>query len=102
MKKQDLPARWLERLVQYTDAKYGTDYKYRGSLGAGDFAGSSLVHVMFPDGSQSFFKFAFVIESPEWQEVAVLTEHCGYHVFPLVDTAVRLYEQKWVASGEEG
>ena len=31
------------------------------------------------------FKYAFLIEAPELQEVAVFTEHCDYQLFPLYD-----------------
>ena len=47
------------------------------------------------DGSQAFFRFAFFIQAPEWQELAVFTEHCGYHIFPIDDTTTQTYEEKW-------
>jgi hypothetical protein len=95
MKKEDLPERWLRRLERYTDEKYGLNYAYRGQLGAGDFPPASLVHIQMPDGSQALFRYALLIEEPEWQEVAVFTEHCGYHIFPIEDTTLQRYEEKW-------
>ena len=37
----------------------------------------------FGDGSAVNFRFAFFIKALELREVAVFTEHCGYHVFEL-------------------
>ena len=92
MRRSDLPERWLKRLEQYTDEKYGPDFKYRGTLSTADFPSNSLVHIRLTDGSQAFFNFAFIIEAPEWEEIAVFTEHSGYHIFPLFDTERGQYE----------
>jgi hypothetical protein len=100
MREKDLPERWLKRLEQYTDSKYGVEYAHRARLGASDFASGSMVHVEFPDGSQAFFKFAFALVAPEWQEVMVFTEHCGYHLFPLGELKVYSYEQDSGLLGE--
>jgi hypothetical protein len=43
--------------------------------------GSDLT-VWFEDGSVIKFKHAFAGESEEHDELAVFTEHNGYHVFP--------------------
>jgi hypothetical protein len=88
MIRAELPQRWKEKLERFTDEKYGADYKYSGSLGASDFPCSSAVNIRFPDGSQANFRFAIFIEAPEWQEVGVFTEHCGYHIFPLSDAEI--------------
>jgi hypothetical protein len=40
------------------------------------------------DGSVVTFRSAFVIVSPEIHAVAVFSEHCGHHVFPLHDAKV--------------
>jgi hypothetical protein len=85
MRNEDLPARWRRRLERYTDETYGPDYKYRGTLSAHDFRANSSVRVAFPDGSSALFRHSFFIRAPEWHEVAVFTEHCGYHILPLED-----------------
>ena len=90
MQRHDLPDRWLRRLEAYTDETYGGDYRYRGKLGATDFSTSSLVRVGFPDGSSAEFRFAFFIAAPDWNEVGVFTEHCGYHILPSVDLTIEL------------
>jgi len=92
MTRAELPERWKGKLERFTDEKYGPDYKYRRSLGASDFPCSSSVNIRFPDGSQANFYFAFLIEAPEWQEVGVFTEHCGYHIFPLNDAQIETVE----------
>lgn len=88
MQNTDLPLRWKERIERFTDERYGSDYKHRGSLGADNFPRDSCVSVRFPDGSEAKFRYAFFIQAPEWQEVAVFTEHCGYHIFPLIDLRI--------------
>jgi hypothetical protein len=95
MQRSDLPKRWQIELDRYTDRKYGIDYKYRGELSAGDFICGSMVHIRLSDGSQALFRYAFFIEAPELREVAVFTEHSGYHIFPFIDTELQQYEQKW-------
>lgn len=82
MHRRDLPQRWTERLARYTDERRGPDHEHRGELRAEDFSGRSLVRLEFPDGSRALFHYAFFIVAPEWNELAVFTEHCGYHVFP--------------------
>ncbi|MCC3155626.1 hypothetical protein LJ737_00145 [Hymenobacter sp. 15J16-1T3B] len=80
MRYDDLPERWKTRLRDYLQA--------RGSKcptpGAGDFPDGG-VRITFEDRSTVRFRFAFAIDAPEWREVAVFTEHCGYHLFPLYD-----------------
>ena len=44
---------------------------------------NSVVRLQFEDGSFVFFNYAFAVVDEEHQEIAVFTEHCGYHVFNL-------------------
>jgi hypothetical protein len=46
----------------------------------------------FPDGSSAFFHYAFYLKDETLGEVAVFTEHCGYHIFPLYDTRLELID----------
>jgi|SRR6516164_12960 hypothetical protein len=92
MQKRELSERWIRRLEQYTDEKYGLGYAHRGTLNASDFATSSVVCVRFSNGSYALFRHAFFINAPDWKEVAVFTEHCGYHIFPLVDLQIERLE----------
>ena len=62
----------------------------RDRLNAGDFPCGQSVLIRFPDGSHVLFRFAFAIEDGASGEVAVFTEHCGCHVFPLVDAEVEV------------
>jgi hypothetical protein len=64
----------------------------RTKLGAGDFPTAKVAHIEFPDGSAAQFRYAIVIGAPEISEVGVFTEHCGDHIFPLVDTKVRMQQ----------
>jgi hypothetical protein len=93
MNLKDLPERWRIQLQHYTDLKYGAEYKFRGQISAGDFAIGFAVHIQLNDSSEAFFQNVFFLKAPELKEVAIFTEHCGYHIFPLVDTKLWRYEQ---------
>jgi hypothetical protein len=78
MRHEDLPERWKRKVRDYLIANGNTKYE---KLGASEFSLSSTVRIRFEDDSKVEFKHAFVIEAPEFREVAVFTEHCGYHLF---------------------
>lgn len=42
--------------------------------------------IEFGDRSNAFFNYAFYWIDEESKEIAVFTEHCGYHIFFLIDT----------------
>jgi hypothetical protein len=77
MRQDDLPERWKNKLKESLRAK-GQE---RDVLDTSDFPASSTVHIRFEDESKVEFRYAFVIEAPEFRQVAVFTEHCGYHLF---------------------
>ncbi|WP_133274001.1 hypothetical protein [Hymenobacter radiodurans] len=82
MRHADLPERWKIKVREYLTATGETNYE---NLSCHHFPTDSLVRINFEDGSTAEFKYAFVIKAPEWQELAVFTEHCGYHLFRLYD-----------------
>jgi hypothetical protein len=71
-----LPEHWNEWIRQFSLS--ASDGKY-DELGAGTFRGN--VRLVFDDGSNAFFEGAFFVEDESREELAVFTEHCGYHVF---------------------
>jgi hypothetical protein len=77
MRPTDLPERWQAKLKTYLISK-GSEYQ---TLGASDFPTDGIVRITFEDDSKVEFRYAFVIKASELQEVAVFTEHCGYHLF---------------------
>lgn len=81
MRYDDLPERWKAKLLQHVATTGGGEFR---RLSASDFL-SSTVAITFEDDSRVEFKYAFVIEAPEFREAAVFTEHCGYHIFPLYE-----------------
>ncbi|MCB2377722.1 hypothetical protein LGH70_09030 [Hymenobacter sp. BT635] len=81
MRHSDLPERWKTKLQDYLTAK-GSN---RETLSASDFLAESIVHIEFEDDSKIEFRYAFAIKAPELKEIAVFTEHCGYHLFQLHD-----------------
>lgn len=85
-----VPQHWVERLQRHLRAKYGDD---RNKLSAYDFPSGQAVRITFPDGSQVHFRHAFALADSASGEVAVFTEHCGYHIFPLVDAQVEVLGQ---------
>lgn len=82
MRSTDLPERWKLKLHEYLIAKGSAKPE---KLSASEFPSETTVGIRFEDGSHVEFKYAFVIEAPEFREVAVFTEHCGHHFFPLYD-----------------
>lgn len=66
-----LPEHWLNWLA--------ANYK-DGKLSAYDFDGS-VVLLNFEDGSNARFNYAFYVLDSDRNELAVFTEHCGYHVY---------------------
>lgn len=60
----------------------------RNGLSVRDFQSNAEVELRFADKSHAKFNFAFFIASREKNAVAVFTEHCGYHIFPYVDTTI--------------
>jgi hypothetical protein len=81
MRLTDLPERWQIRLRTYLLSK-GSKYQ---TLGASDFPNDNIVRITFEDDSKVEFRYAFVMEAPELREIAVFTEHCGYHIFPFYE-----------------
>ena len=77
MKPQDLPPRWQNKLKEYLDTKNSI----YDNLGAGDFPSNKAIKLVFPDGSTAQFNYAMLLEAPELKEIALFTEHCGYHIF---------------------
>ena len=94
MTHKDLPERWAVRLKAYLREQLGRD-----SLSAEEFHHSLKIN--FEDGSYAFFESAFHLLDRELNEVAVFTEHCGYHIFPLFGTHLELLESKWTDIGSE-
>jgi hypothetical protein len=82
MRYANLPEHWKLKLQEYLITKGSTE---PNKLSAPDFPMEATVRIRFEDDSQVEFKHAFVIEAPELREVAVFTEHCGYHLFPWYD-----------------
>ena len=89
MRNTDLPERWKLKLQEYLIAKGGTKPE---KLSASEFPSETTVIIRFEDDSHVEFRCAFVIEAPEFREVAVFTEHCGYHLFPLYDGLLLIVE----------
>ena len=82
MRHEDLPERWKHKLREYLIVKGSTEFC---KLGASDFPLDTVVQIQFEDDSKVESRYAFAIEATELREVAVFTEHCGHHLFPLYD-----------------
>ena len=94
----EIPARWRDRLRRHLREAAGED---RGHLLAGDFPVDRGVRLDFPDGSHALFRYAFFLRDEALGEVAVFTEHCGYHFFPAAELRVELVEPAWEARDED-
>lgn len=96
MKHEDLPERWKERLKVYIKETLKED---RDVLSAYDFHYS--VRILFEDKSSAFFNFAFFINDEKLKEVALFTEHCGYHIFTFGSADFYLLEPKWIDTDDD-
>jgi hypothetical protein len=76
MRHNDLPERWKAKLQDYLIQK-GSRYK---TLGASDFPSDTIIQIHFEDDSKAEFKYAFTLEDPDFEEIGLFTEHCGYHI----------------------
>nr|GFC59152.1 hypothetical protein [Tanacetum cinerariifolium] len=66
MRYNDLPERWKAKLQQHVATTGGGEFR---GLSASDFSGNTVA-ITFEDGSQVEFRYAFVIEAPEFREPA--------------------------------
>lgn len=81
-----LLSEWAEELSQHL-GRSAHQIRHEG-LGAADFPASSSLHIKLMDGSFVQFESAFHVVNPKKYAIAVFTEHCGYHVFPIHDAVV--------------
>jgi hypothetical protein len=88
MRHEDLPQRWKNKIYSYLLEK-GSEYspKYK-RFSVYDFSDNFSLKISFEDGSYAFFKDAFYWIDEEAKEVAVFTEHCGYHLFNLPEILI--------------
>ncbi|ELI5391752.1 hypothetical protein RRJ89_004358 [Vibrio parahaemolyticus] len=56
-------------------------------LTCADFPPDSI-EIIFEDDSYCKFNYAFAVINEPRQEVAIFTEHCGYHVFSSLGVSV--------------
>ena len=84
---QVVPEAWKARLRHYLRERGRGDCD---RLSAADFPCDQCIAIRFPDGSHVLFRYAFALTDSASGEVAVFTEHCGYHVFPLGDAEVEV------------
>ena len=91
MKHEDLPERWKGKLVSYLRSMEVRD---RQILNAYDFLPNQKIILKFEDESYAEFHNALLINAPEFDELGIFTEHCGYHVFSLGGTYVQITEQE--------
>lgn len=87
MEFEQLPKFWQNWIERY--AKGRSNGKYN-RLSCYDFTKSIILK--YDDGSNMFFEYAFCARNQQSNELAVFTEHCGYHIFPL--SGLTLNEQE--------
>ena len=77
---------WSEELSQHLGRS--SEQIQQKRLGASDFPLNESLHIQLMDGSFVQFEYAFHLVSLAKRSIAVFTEHCGYHVFPLAGATV--------------
>lgn len=88
MKQKDLPQRWQDKIAEYLKE---TGSKFN------EFGADAFQHnlkIEFVDGSKASFNYAFYWVDTENKEVAVFTEHCGYHIFNLLAVKLETIDKK--------
>ena len=90
-----VPTEWQDSLKVFIRQHAGEE---RDHLIASDFQQDVLLR--FPDGSTLFFKFGLYLISKDRTQIAVFTEHCGYHVFPFHGVDVELLKSVWTDISE--
>lgn len=85
MNQNYLPQRWQGKLQNYL-SEIGSKY---ANLAADEF--QHTLKFEFGDGSNAQFRHAFYWTDKAINEIAVFTEHCGYHIFPLFDSKVEAF-----------
>ena len=93
-----VPDEWKPRLRAHLRATCGED---RDRLSAHDFRGDQSVHMHFDDGSFALFHYAFAVLDEAGERCLVLTEHCGYHVFPVGAGGVRVVRSVPLGGGQD-
>jgi hypothetical protein len=83
---QGLILDWAEELA--VTLRRSADDIRREGLTAYDFPANTQLHVKLMDGSTLRFRHAFHVIRQSQHALAIFTEHCGYHVFPLADAEV--------------
>src|SRR5215212_6250799 len=94
----EVPPRWQARLRQHIRDTTGEE---RDHLLATDFSPRRTVRLAFPDGSFALFRYAFHLEDRQLGEVAVFTEHCGYHFLHLDELGIEVLQTVWEHDGRE-
>ena len=88
MQQRELPQRWQDKLKNHLK-EIGSKYN---ELSADAFKHD--LKISFGDMSNAFFHYAFYWIDKDLKEIAVFTEHCGYHLFPLIDTKLETVNSK--------
>lgn len=99
MSHHEIPDRWRPAVRAHVLATSGEE---RDRLLAFDFPPGQCVRLGFPDGSHAFFRYAFCLRDDERREVAVFTEHCGYHFFPAGELEVDVLRPVGEAPDDDG
>jgi hypothetical protein len=73
MKYEDLPDVWKDKIIEKYD---------KTRVDAFDFE-YGPIEIFFEDESYVRFNYCIDIVDEARDEILILTEHCGYHIFPL-------------------
>lgn len=90
MNRYQLPENWKNTLKEYALAISNGKYD---SLGATAFP-HQKIRIDFEDDSFAVFRYAFYLKDEKEDEIAVFTEHCGYHIFNASGTSVNIIKDE--------
>ena len=89
MRHEDLPERWKQRVVEHALEESGGRWR---TLSASSFSSKTVAVLRFDDGSTAKFNYPLLLQDDE--EICLLTEHCGYHIFTKEGATISLEPQK--------
>nr|WP_159063705.1 hypothetical protein [Thaumasiovibrio occultus] len=98
MTPNDLLRRWAPLLAHHLQRDEASIRD--NGLSSSDFDGAAI-EMKFEDGSYCRFQYAFAVVNETTFEVAVFTEHCGYHVFSSDGVSVYRCEESASNAGIE-
>lgn len=77
-----LPDRWQQKIAEYV--RHTVKYMDTDFIVSGLFITKS-VKLTYKNGTECLFKDAYCLEDVKHEEILIMTEHLGFHIFSMKD-----------------